>query len=275
MNTLTGITPPRNASHPTSLAKAMEYIRKQFSGHGHHVKIQPITVAGETYHNVIASIGPDSQSRVIVGAHYDVCGDQPGADDNASGIAVLLELSRLLSEADLHRRVDLVAFTLEEPPYFRTRSMGSAVHADSLKEDCVAVEVMISIDMVGYFSHEEPNQMLLTKLAPKNLQNRINTISVVGSEVQRELVEAIAASLRSGSSLKVVCITAPRGTPGLDFSDHLNYWKLGMPAVLITNFPITGNPYYHSIGDTPDRLDFPRMVEVVRSVYWLIVHLGL
>jgi hypothetical protein len=132
---------------------------------------------------------------------------------------------------------------------------------------------MISIDMVGYFSSEDPGEIPLAKLVTPNLANRINRIAVVGMERQRELVATISALLGAGSSLRAVCVTAPRGTPGLDFSDHLNYWNLELPAVLISNFPVSGNPNYHSVGDTPDRLDFPRMVEMVRSLHWLIVHL--
>ena len=271
VDALTGIIPSRNADNPASLIRAMSYIQGQFTRYNRSVFLQPFNVEGKNYYNVIASFGPPSQYRMIIGAHYDVYGDQPGADDNASGIAVLLELGRLLADETLDRTVDLVAFCLEEPPYFRTPSMGSAIHARSLIKAGIVVEIMVSIDMVGYFNQKPPTRGLLARWVTHTLKNRINTTSVIDTERQHGLGLRIATLLAAGSSLDAVTLTPPEGTPGMDFSDHLNYWRLGIPAVLVTNFPVSGNPHYHCPTDTLERLDFSRMVEMVRGIFWMIV----
>jgi hypothetical protein len=123
---------PRDESHPENLERIAAYIRHQFEQAQAQVSDQPFEVDGKTYRNVIAQFGPDTKERIVVGAHYDTAGPHPGADDNASGLAGLLELAHLLSRETLHLKVELVAYPLEEPPYFRSEEMGSAVHASIL-----------------------------------------------------------------------------------------------------------------------------------------------
>ena len=132
---LTEINPPRSYAHPESLDRIASFISKKFIGYGYRPLEQPFAFKGQTYQNIIASIGPDNAPRIVIGAHYDVCGEQPGADDNASGVAGLLELARLLATGGnpLQCRIDLAAYTLEEPPASFTQFMGSYVHALSLK----------------------------------------------------------------------------------------------------------------------------------------------
>jgi acetylornithine deacetylase/succinyl-diaminopimelate desuccinylase-like protein len=125
---LTALDPPRSVYHLSSLDSASSYIEKQFRRLSGNVEIRQHRVSHGSVRNLILSFGPESGPRVIVGAHYDVAGNQPGADDNASGIAGLLELARMLSQVSdkLTKRIDLVAYTLEEPPFFRTEYMGAS-----------------------------------------------------------------------------------------------------------------------------------------------------
>jgi len=125
---------PRDEAHPENLDSCAAYIRREFERAHARVSEQPFTVNRKTYRNIIAQFGPETKEVVVVGAHYDTAGPLPGADDNASGVAGLLELSRMLGVAQAPVRVDLVAYTLEEPPYFRSEQMGSGVHAKALKK---------------------------------------------------------------------------------------------------------------------------------------------
>lgn len=154
---LTHLLPARQAFHPAALNQAAAYILQEFHKLSSRVAYQPFKVGPQEYKNVICTLGPAEGERIVIGAHYDVCGDQPGADDNASGVAGLLELARLLHahEANLKYRIDLISFCLEEPPYFKTESMGSAVHAKSLKKAGVKVKAMVCLEMIGYYSEEK------------------------------------------------------------------------------------------------------------------------
>lgn len=147
---------PRDASHTDNLDRVAAYIKNEFSQTTTSVSEQAYRVQGRSYRNVIAQFGPGSAEPIVVGAHYDAAGPLPGADDNASGVAGLIELAHLLGKHQLPMRVELVAFSLEEPPYFRTTGMGSSVHAQSLRKQNVRVRAMLSLEMIGCFS-DAPN----------------------------------------------------------------------------------------------------------------------
>src|SRR5947207_1374953 len=147
---------PRDEGHPDNLDRVAAYVGKEFEQAKGIVSEQPYEVNGKTYRNVIAQFGPETKERIIIGAHYDTAGPRPGADDNASGVAGIIELAYLLGRSELPIRVELVAYTLEEPPYFHTKYMGSAVHAESLKKQGLMVRLMVSLEMIGYFT-DAPN----------------------------------------------------------------------------------------------------------------------
>src|SRR5690625_250123 len=153
---LSSIYPYRNYKNIGSLRKAADYIEKEFEKTGFTISRQEWEARGNIYQNIIASYQPEAKQRFIVGAHYDVYKDQPGADDNASAVAGLLEIARLLSEHqyNLPYGIDFVAFCLEEPPFFRTKKMGSYIHAKSLHEHDQEVIGMIALEMIGYFGEK-------------------------------------------------------------------------------------------------------------------------
>lgn len=155
---LTTIRPFRNFQNLDSLKKVCDYIKEEFKKAGFTTEDQKWIAEGNEYTNVIASYNAHKSKRLIIGAHYDVCGDQPGADDNASAVAGLLETARQIAEAkpDIDYRIDFVAYCLEEPPFFATENMGSYVHAKSLSDNKIEVLGMICYEMIGYFS-DEPN----------------------------------------------------------------------------------------------------------------------
>src|SRR4030095_13156360 len=167
--------------------------------------------------NVICSWGQESNQRIVVGAHYDSYHEYPAADDNASGVAGLIELARLLSAARLPVQVDLVAYTLEEPPYFGTPQMGSVVHAQSLRKEGISVKAMLSLEMIGYFSDAPDSQSFPVSMLRAFYPSQGNFIAVVGSLGESGLVRRVKRAMIGVSPLPVYSINAPRSVPGVDF----------------------------------------------------------
>jgi Zn-dependent M28 family amino/carboxypeptidase len=265
---------PRDESHIENLDQAAIYIKGEFEQTGAIVSEQPYRVSGKSYRNVIAQFGPETAERVVVGAHYDTAGPLPGADDNASGVAGLIELAHLLGKAQLPMRVDLVAFTLEEPPYFRTTSMGSSVHAQSLLKRGVRVRAMISLEMIGYFSDAANSQRFPATILRALYPATGNFIAVVGRLGEGLLVRRVKRAMLDASPLPVYSINAPRFLPGVDFSDQLNYWQAGYNALMITDTAFYRNRNYHTASDTADTLDYKRMAMVVEGLYAAVLILA-
>jgi len=159
-----------------------------------------------------------------------------------------------------------VAYTLEEPPYYATPHMGSAVHAASLAQERVEVRAMISIEMIGYFSDAPRSQDFPASILKLVYPTTGNFIAVVGKLGQGGLVRQVKRAMRGASPLPVESISAPAFVPGIDFSDHRNYWKHGYEAVMITDTSFYRNRNYHTMGDTPDTLDYRRMAQVVVGI---------
>jgi hypothetical protein len=255
---------PRDSDHPESLDRAAAYIRESFARTRARVRVrdQAFQVRGRSYRNVIASLGPATGPLLVIGAHYDAFGDfgpNPGADDNASGTAGLLELARLLDGRVLPMRVELVAYANEEPPWFGSPWMGSAVHARSLKGQ--DVRGMICLEMIGYFTERQPAPNLLFRLL---YPERGNFIAVAGRWSDRPLTRHVKRAIR-GTGFPAYSFTAPRDA-GIDASDQRSYWDQGIPAVMVTDTSDLRNPHYHAPGDTAGTLDYQRMAGVVEGV---------
>ncbi|MDI6739736.1 MAG: M28 family peptidase, partial [Candidatus Edwardsbacteria bacterium] len=177
---ITGTPRFRNYRNIDILDSVAAYIQSELAGACDTVWYQPFTVNGAEYRNVIGSLGPRDAPRIIIGSHYDVCGDQPGADDNASGVAGLLELARLLSKDTLKYRIDLVAYTLEEPPFFRSNGMGSYIHAKSRYDQKIPVKGMICLEMIGYYNDAPGSQRYPLGLLKLFYGKKGDFITVVG-----------------------------------------------------------------------------------------------
>jgi hypothetical protein len=267
---------PRSYEDHGNLSHCAAYIASQFRQAGAEVEMQEYEVPRQkrVFRNVIASFGPDSGPCIVVGAHYDSFQDSLGADDNASGIAGLIELAYLLKNASLDKQVRLVAFTLEEPPFFRTADMGSAHYAKELRSQNIDVEAMICLEMIGYFSDEKKSQEFPSAVLKLLYPNTGNYIALIGSLGDRKLIKKVKASMKGATDLPVYSLCAPKSFPGVDFSDHLNFWNEGYTAVMVTDTAFYRNPGYHTAGDTIYRIDFERMAKVVLGVYEAVVHLA-
>ena len=259
----------RNHAHPGTLDAVANYIDSVFSIYTNRVNRQVFKVGDDTYQNVIASFGPALGERVIIGAHYDVCYDQPGADDNASGVAALLEIAAMLSKesSTLSKRIDLVAFTLEEPPNFRTPNMGSAVHAQSLMDQGVEIKVMICLEMLGYYDEAPGSQQYPLSILKWLFPGEGNFIAVISNFRSNRFARKIKRGINKTSGVRAIKLAAPSTLVGVDFSDHLNYWGHGYKAVLITDTAFYRNNNYHLASDIPATLNFVKMTEVVNGIY--------
>jgi len=249
---LTGTSQPRNYKNTAALNEAAAYIQSVFAESTATIEEQKYLVNGNEYKNIIASFGPDDGKRIIIGAHYDVCGNQPGADDNASGVAGLLELSRLFKNQNLKYRIDLVAYTLEEPPFFRTKEMGSYVHAKSMFDNNVKLKGMICLDMIGYYSDIPNSQSFPLGIMKLFYPTTANFITVVDKMACNRFGKKIKRSMKKNCIVKVKSIRAPRFIKGIDYSDHLNYWNFGYKAIMISNTAFYRTKLYHTPGDLPD-----------------------
>lgn len=269
VNFFTHLSPARNHANLGSLEKAAAFIEEEFKEIGLSVKNQYWSVSGKKYRNVIASYNTDKKERLIIGAHYDVCGDQAGADDNASGVAGLLEIARLIAKNKplLNYRVDFVAYSLEEPPHFGTEQMGSFIHAKSLKDNNIPVIGMFCFEMIGYFSEKAGSQQFPSPELAKLYPDKGDFIIVVGLEKQSAFSEKVYSWMKSPNAIDVQKINFP-GAVGLGgLSDHRNYWHFGFPAVMINDTSFLRNPNYHKKSDTIKTLDFDKMAAVVDATY--------
>ncbi|GAA4426556.1 M28 family peptidase [Pontibacter saemangeumensis] len=274
------IQPARNYRNRQSLEVASRHIYDELHKLDFdQIEYQEFTVrGGEKYRNVSAIYRGTRQDRIIIGAHYDVCGDQPGADDNASAVAGLLETARLLyayqQREKLNYTLEFVAYCLEEPPFFGSDEMGSAVHARRMVQEKVPVLYMIAYEMIGYFSDAPDSQHFPDPSLKKFFPTTGNFAVVAGSSSQKKVADTLAARMQKHCNIPVFPVAFPV-TDGLaNLSDHRSYARLGFPAVMVNDTSFLRNPHYHMPTDTIDTLDFERMGEVVKGVTGMLVSLS-
>jgi len=252
VRSLVALGPRHNAA---GQASAAQWIRRELEELGSLPAAQQYEAAGALYQNLIVSLGPQTPQRLVIGAHYDARGPYPGADDNASGTAALLELARMLRGATLPLRTELVFYSNEEYGL-----LGSRHHARSLAPG--AVRAMISLEMLGCFSGPQKFPFAPLKLLypPGG-----DYIVVVGLPQDAGLVRAVKRAVQ-GAGAPVQSINAPAAIPGIGSSDHRSYWEAGVPAAMVTDTAWYRNPRYHTASDTPDTLDYRSMAKVVDGV---------
>jgi|GEM_PF-253155 len=264
---LAGLDPARSSRSPGSLLFAAQYIAESLRQAGWAVHFQDYDADGVMQRNVVARLGPDAGSLLVVGAHYDCVDGTPGADDNASGVAGLIELAGELAKRPMDRPIELVAYTLEEPPFFGTDFMGSVVHAKSLKEAETEVEGMISLEMIGCYTDRPDSQRYPVAGMETVYPNTGNFLAVVSLPKHREWLDRFATALGGSMKLPVETLAAPTTVTGIDFSDHRSYWAEGYPALMLTDTAFFRSIHYHEASDTPATLDYLRMAEVVDGLF--------
>ena len=264
----TEIGPRERRGHRGALEAAAAMIRGEWEGQGYAVVEQPLPL-DEIGPNLSVTLPGASEEIVVVGAHYDTVVRTPGADDNASGVAALLELSRSLAGARLARTVRFEAWTNEEPPWFKTEEMGSLVSARAAAARGDRIVLAISLESIGRFStaprsHHWPFPFSLA------YPNTATSIGIFSHEADRALVASASAAFDAATDLPWTAAAAPTWIAGIDWSDHWSYWQAGYPGLMVTDAPILRNPDYHEPTDTAEKLDLDRMTRVVVGVEGMV-----
>ncbi len=262
----------RSVAEYDRIRRAETYIRDILEHRGIPYTLQGYDHEGSRFNNVIVTLEgavlPDE--TVLIGAHYDTVYGTPGADDNASAVAVLLELCRDLKEYRPQRTLKLVFFVLEEPPAFMTPAMGSHVYAQEARQRGERIHGMISLEMVGYFNDAEGSQAFPVPGMHLLFPDRGSFIGVIGNVQSREITLAVAEALKVGSELPVEHLVALPFVPGVGLSDHGPFWKLGYRAVMVTDTAFYRNPNYHTPTDTIETLRFDKMSQLVRGMVHVV-----
>jgi hypothetical protein len=258
---------PHNVEHYEELEKAAHYIEGALKALGYEPAAQVYQVDGRAVRNLEVAIGPPGRGTIVVGAHYDSYGDAPGANDNGTGTAAVLELARLLADLrdKTETRIRLVLFVNEEPPYFKTTDMGSHRYARMLAERREPVIGMIALETLGSFSDEPGSQKYpppLDLLYP----DKGNFIAFVATTGSRDLMQALIGSFRGHTNFPTVGGVAPGVIPGIDWSDHWSFEQFRYPAVMITDTALFRYSHYHKPSDTPDKVDVERLARITHGV---------
>ncbi len=255
-----------------SLKEAEGYIESTLMAYGYAVEHQTFSCYGKSVSNLIAEKEGTDEEVVIIGAHYDTVPGTPGADDNASAVAGLLELARLNKKSLNKKRLVFVAFANEEPPFFGSYNMGSMVYAKSLKEKSIPAQVMICLEMIGYFSEERTQTYPLPGMSLVYPATG-DYIGVVGNFHSFSYVSFLKKGIRRHSNINAKSLTAPEFFGGINLSDNSSFWHHGYKAVMVTDTSFFRNNNYHQETDTIDTLDFDRMAEVVKGLYFTLLEL--
>ncbi|MDI6686810.1 MAG: M28 family peptidase [Desulfobacterales bacterium] len=259
---------PRSYNDYEKLCQAAEYISSRFKEYGYNVNEQPFVFQGKTYRNIIGNMpGLNEEEEILVlGAHYDTVSGSPGADDNASAVAGLLEVARLVSKSRVAPAIQFVAFALEEPPAYRTKNMGSYHYAQMLNKGRHKVFGMICLEMIGYFVDRPHSQEFPLPFMEKRFSDKGNFIAAVGNLRSRKFTEMVKEGFKEGTDIPIFSYNALPIVIGIDLSDHWSFYQFGYPAVMITDTAFYRNPYYHTAKDIHDTLDYEKMAKVVYGV---------
>jgi hypothetical protein len=249
-----------------SLSKAADYIESIFLENGYAVQRQAFSCYGQEVSNLIAEKPGIEEAIVVIGAHYDTVPGTPGADDNASAVAGMLEMARLFRASSNRMHLIFVAFVNEEPPCFGSHNMGSMVYARHLKDRRAPVELMVSLEMIGYFKNEPIQRYPLAGMGlfyPK----MGDFIGVVGNIRSARYVSLLKRGIRRHSAIRACSLVAPEFFGGIRLSDNSSFWRYGFRAVMITDTSFFRNRNYHQETDTIDTLNLGSMAEVVKGLY--------
>jgi Zn-dependent M28 family amino/carboxypeptidase len=257
----------RHVWRPQALHAAADYIRGELESLGFAVAPQAYEVYGVRCENLEVTIPGSSRPGevVLAGAHYDTVEGSPGADDNASGVAGLIEIARLLRGARPQRTLKLVAFVNEEAPFFYFGEMGSKVYARAARARGDDIRVMVSLEMLGCY-RGEPGSQAYPPFLRWFYPERGNFIAFVSNLRSRRALAAFTRAFRAASDFPAERLAAPALVPGVSWSDQLSFWRAGYPALMVTDTAFYRYAHYHLPTDTPERLRYPEMARVVEGL---------
>jgi Zn-dependent M28 family amino/carboxypeptidase len=276
---LAGLIGPRHLGKPSTMEATIAYIERELPADGESLQHHPYPVGEqETANLIIERPGVKSPEEIIVvGAHYDTLECTPGADDNASAVAVLIEVARMLQGRRFRRTVRFIAFTCEEHPHFASGTMGSDVYARRCRQLGENVIGMLSLEMVGYFRDEPGSQKAppaVPKIFHRLFPSRGNFLAAVGNPPSWRLCWEFRRGFKQASRFRLFSIVLPEKIRDIRRSDNGPFWDQGYCALMITDTSYLRNPHYHQPTDTPDTLDYDRMAEVAIGVAAAIARLA-
>ena len=265
----------RNVWHAEALAAAAMYIRTTLEELGYEVRVQPFDSEGLTLQNLEVELPGDNtpQEIIVLGAHYDSVAGTPGANDNASGVAALLEIARLLAGKTSPRTLRLVAFANEEPPFFYSEEMGSRVYAARSEQRGEQIKAMLALETIGYYTDQPASQQYPFPFS-FFYPDSGNFIGFVGNLSSRRLVQQALGAFRASTAFPSEGLAAPGWMMGVHWSDHWSFWQSGYPAIMITDTALFRYQHYHAATDTPEKLDYQGLARVTRGLLEVIVELA-
>lgn len=257
----------RNLNRPLAFRAAADYIREIWAGQRFVVVEEPFEVGGVRAINLVAERRGSARpgAIVLVGAHYDSVAGSPGANDNATGVALLLELSRAMREEVLATTVRFVAFANEEPPYFMREGMGSRVDARQARRRGEDILAMVSLETLGCYSNAPGSQRYPFPFGAF-YPSTGNFLAVVGNLRSRVLVVDFLRRFMAASDFPVEGVASPQWIPGIAWSDHWAFWEEGYRALMLTDTAPFRYPKYHSRGDLPDAIDAAAFARVGHGI---------
>jgi Zn-dependent M28 family amino/carboxypeptidase len=272
---LAGEIGERNVFRPDALRAAADYIGMAWRAQGYEVIPQVYEACGVECANLeVTRPGERRPGEILlVGAHYDTVSGSPGADDNASGVATLLEIARHFATRCPERTLRFVAFVNEEPPFFYWRQMGSMVYARAARRRRDRIVTMFSLEMLGCYN-DRPGSQRYPPLFRWFYPDRGDFIAFVSNLRSRRALRRAVSAFRSHCDFPVEQVATFGFVPGVSWSDHLAFWRQGYPALMVTDTAFYRNPSYHTAFDTPDRLDYARMARVTEGLAKALVSLA-
>ena len=256
---------------PGSLERTATWLTERLTALGYAVKDEPYQVGDRTVKNLIVErVGTTHPTElIVVGAHYDSAEGTPGADDNGSGVAALLAIAEHLVKKSPSHTVRLVFFTNEEPPFFRTASMGSEVNAKAARARGDDVKAMLSLETIGYFTDEPDTQHYPWPFSIA-YPSTGNFIAFVADPDSRDLARRCVRVFREKAKVPSEGASIPAFVQGVDWSDHGPYWRQGYRALMVTDTAPNRNPHYHEATDVPEHVDFRRLALTTEGLFAVI-----
>lgn len=268
---LAGLIGPRHLGNSPAFHAAAGLVERELSNILPAATLQTYRVGNEEVANVVAAIPGTTlhDEIVVVGAHYDTVWSTPGADDNASAVAMLIEVARLMRDSRPRRTIRFVSFACEEPPYFHTGDMGSQFFARECRRRNERIHGMLCLEMVGYYS-SKPNSQSVPPSIPRSLHrlfpNRGDFLAAVANLRSWRLLWQFRRGFKRAVRFPLFSIALPERIAEIRLSDNSSFWDQNYPALMLTDTSFLRNPHYHLNSDTPDTLDYERMAQVTVGV---------
>lgn len=265
---LAGDIGERNVFASEALQRAAVYIEDEWGTMGYDVERLEYDVSGIRCANLVTTRKGSARSSeiLLLGAHYDSVIGSPGANDNASGVAALLEIARMFQAVEPMLTVRFVAFVNEEPPFFWTHKQGSMVYAEAARRRGDDIRLMASLETIGCYS-DQPGSQSYPPLFRLFYPNRGNFIGIVSDFGSRPAMQRLAEAFRAQSDFPLQTVSTFRFIPGVSWSDHRSFWRHGYPAVMVTDTAFYRYRHYHAPTDTADKLAFPELAQVTLGLF--------